>query len=533
MTNVLPLTPSDAAWLKARGLDPVLAAQLGVRSMPGRDGQMVMAFDYRLRGQLHNTKKRYGKGDMPWEEKDRRLILWGLDDLAPPPRLNVKGVQNEAPIIVEGEPDRIALIQAGYSRVVSVPNGAPSKDNQQGDKRYQYLYAHGTELLPDLAKWETYILAVDGDRPGMALRDDLAVRLGDTKCLWVKWPDGCKDANDVLLKHGVQALRDCINGAKRMWLDLISSMSDIPEQPPEVGLPLGLQIMDNELDDDGIRLGETGLCTIVGPAGSGKSTFARQILWNRWRLYGRRFAITALEEPAKPRYQHIFRRYAIGKPERDNKGNLMWTQAEIDAADAEIDAAMKIIRAPPDRTLDVDTFLGAVEYAIKVYGVQDVLLDPINELEFDEAKRTDVASKNFIMEAKRIAEKFRVLLVAVTHPPMDVFRRKKAGELWTLYDVEGGRHGPGKSDFGFGVWRPHPRGLNLINFCKSKNGHVFGPLTLYMANYDREMDRYKVVRSGYDCIEQIMRDADVGGTDQPPPFRPRPSTGRSWGHEDD
>lgn len=330
MTSVLPLTQSDIAMLKARGLDPVLAASLGVRSMPGRGG-MVMGFDYRLRGQLHNTKMRFGKGDMPWEQEGKRLILWGIDDLAAPPGLNAKGVQNEAPIFVEGEPDRIAMRMAGFSRVVSVPNGAPSKEGQGGDKRYQYLYSHGDELLPDLAKWDTYIIAVDGDRPGMALRDDLAVRLGDTKCLWVQWPAGCKDANDVLLKHGIQALRDCINGARRMWLDLVCSMSDIPEQPPEEGLPLGFDIMDGPLENDGIRIGETGLCTVVGPAGGGKSTFARQILWNRWRKYGRPFGITALEESARPRYQRIFRRYAIGLPPKD------WTHDLVARADAEIE----------------------------------------------------------------------------------------------------------------------------------------------------------------------------------------------------
>lgn len=507
MTIGSGITPAHAEMLRARGLDPVLAEQLGARSMVGRDGRMVLAFEYRLRGKVHNVKQRYAKGDMPWTETGKRLILWGMDDLAPPPQ------PGEAMIIVEGEPDRIALRQAGYSRVVSVPNGAP-KTSATGGERYQYLYAHGDELLPDIAKWDTVIIATDGDRPGMALRDDLAVRIGDTKCLWVPWPKGCKDANDVLRAHGVQALINCINGARRMWLDLVSSMSDIPDQEPEVGLPLGFEIMDGELHQDGIRLGERGLCTIVGPAASGKSTFARQILWNRWRLYGRPFGITALEEPAKPAYLRIFRRYAIGLPP------AQWTHELVKKADEEIDHALKIIRPPPNAAMDVDMFLGAVEYAIKVYGLKDILLDPINELEFDESKRTDVASKNFIMDGKRLAEKYNVLMMCVTHPPMDVVRKKRQGELWTLYDAEGGRHGPGKSDFGFGVWQPHPRGPNLIYASKLKRHDVFGQKTLYMANYDAALDQHRIVRSGFDCIQQVLTDMENHAYDQPSNVRP-------------
>lgn len=508
------ISPTHGEMLKARGLDPVLAAQLGARSMPGRDGRMVLAFDYLLRGKVHNTKQRYGKGDMPWTETGKRLILWGLDDLIPPPK------DGEALIIVEGEMDRIALRQVGYSRVVSVPNGAPKTSNgATGGERYQYLYKSGDELIADIDKWPTIIIATDGDGPGMALRDDLAVRLGDHRCLWVPWPKGTKDANDVLRAHGAQALIDCINRAKRMWLDLVCSMSEIPDQQPEVGLPLGFAIMDNDLADDGIRIGESGLCTIVGPAHSGKSTFARQLLWNRWRMYGRPFGITALEEGAKPRYQRIFRRYAIGRPMRE------WTDALVKLADEEIDHAMKIIRPPRNAALDTEGFLAASEYAIKVYGLRDILLDPINELEFDESKRVDAASKSFIMDGKRMADRYKVLMMCVTHPPMDVVRRKKTGELWTLYDAEGGRHGPGKSDFGFGFWRPHPRGPSLIYASKLKTNEIFGRPTLYMANYDIAMDQYTVVRSGFDCTEQVVRDIENGVYDRndgTAPFQPKP-----------
>ena len=521
MTNVLPITPGHADQLKARGLDPVLAASLGVRSMPGREGRMALAFDYRVHGLIHNTKVRYGKGDMPWTETGRKLVLWGIDDLVPPPGLDPKGVQNEALIFVEGEMDRIALRQAGFSRVVSVPNGAPSREGSESDKRYQYLYEGGSDRLhPDIAKFDTRILAVDGDKPGMALRDDLAVRLGDDKCLWVKWPDGCKDANDVLLKHGRQALVAAIGGAKRMWIDLVCSMSEIPEQPPEIGLEMGFNIFDEPIDAGGVRLPAYGFATIVGPAGTGKSVFARQILWHLWRRYHLPFGITALEEPARPRYQRVFRRHAMGIPFD------AWTHEAVAQADAEIDYACKIIQRPRGGLMFLDQLLGTMEFAIKVYGLKVICIDPMNEVEIDESGRSDVAARTAIMALKDLAERYRVLILAVTHPPVDVMRKKKPTDLWTLYDVENGRHWAGKSDAGFGVWRPHPRGPTLINVSKLKSHEVFGEPNLFMMEYDRALDRYQCIRSGFDTLAQVARDLEAGtyDGDRPAPFRAKPQS---------
>jgi len=41
----------------------------------------------------------------------------------------------------------------------------------------------------------------------------LARRIGKAQCWQVEWPDDCKDANDVLLKHGKAALANAIDEA--------------------------------------------------------------------------------------------------------------------------------------------------------------------------------------------------------------------------------------------------------------------------------------------------------------------------------
>jgi twinkle protein len=94
--------------------------------------------------------------------------------------------------------DCLSLHEAGIHNSVSVPNGA-----SMGNQKLEYL---------DNC-WEAFegakriVLAVDSDAAGLSLREELARRLGKERCYTVSYPDGCKDANDVLLKHGKEAVQ--------------------------------------------------------------------------------------------------------------------------------------------------------------------------------------------------------------------------------------------------------------------------------------------------------------------------------------
>src|SRR5262249_7963332 len=142
---------------KKRHLDPDLAMRLGVLSEGSAPSSAVL-FEYRLNGQVHNVKVRRGKGNMPWAQSGKPLILWNVDTLADPP------APDEPLVITEGEFDALAILQTGaFTRVVSVPNGAPGRADEEGGKRYAYLFDARGNLLTDIAKFNTVILATDGD----------------------------------------------------------------------------------------------------------------------------------------------------------------------------------------------------------------------------------------------------------------------------------------------------------------------------------------------------------------------------------
>ena len=101
---------------------------------------------------------------------------------------------------------------------MSVPDGAPPKVSERPvpapdrDRKYSYLWNCARELCANPRKH--FVLATDADVPGDALARELERRLGGRVVVRARWPEGCKDANDVLVQHGARALFEVIERAR-------------------------------------------------------------------------------------------------------------------------------------------------------------------------------------------------------------------------------------------------------------------------------------------------------------------------------
>ncbi|KIY91921.1 hypothetical protein MNEG_16042 [Monoraphidium neglectum] len=86
--------------------------------------------------------------------------------------------------------DKLALNEAGFQNVLSVPDGAPAKpqDGPLPDPRSDAKFGYLRECEGLLALARRVILAADNDAPGFALTHELARRLGRDRCLVVQWP---------------------------------------------------------------------------------------------------------------------------------------------------------------------------------------------------------------------------------------------------------------------------------------------------------------------------------------------------------
>lgn len=252
-------------WFAARGIPESVIIRRSISYTSAKyfpqvnEERPAIMFPYFRNGELVNVK--YRTSDKLFAmEGGAELILYGLDD-----------IHGQTLLICEGEADAMALETAGFSSVVSVPNGAPALNTQHYEKQFQYLVSAEAIFAP-LTK---IILAVDSDPPGQKLAHELARRLGPERCCKVAWSSDCKDANDVLVSHGAAVLRECIEYAQpwpiqgiRTGEDLMSDMDNLYDNGMERGVSTGWGNVDKHYT---VRTGEFTLVTGIPSHGKALS----------------------------------------------------------------------------------------------------------------------------------------------------------------------------------------------------------------------------------------------------------------------
>ena len=250
--------------------------------------QRCINFNYFRNNEVINIK--YRSGDKNFKMvSGAELIFYGLNNL---------NLETDVCYIVEGEIDALSLYEAGMYSVVSVPNGA-SKGNQNLeylDNCYKY-FENKKEI----------ILCTDNDNAGISLRNELARRLGYYRCKYVDFKE-FKDANELLIKKGAEALRNIIKNAKNYPLEGILNIDDIWDSV--------LKYSENGVTNYSLGLGESdtflriqlGEWTVVsGIPNSGKSDILDQVLVNLANKYGFR---TAMFSPESFPYEGHIKRIA-------------------------------------------------------------------------------------------------------------------------------------------------------------------------------------------------------------------------------
>lgn len=334
------------------------------------------------------------------------------------------------------------------------------------------------KVHPDVDMFEQFVILIP--EGGEAIRDTIAVNLGDDRCRWAYLPDEPQNIPVV------------VAGAKRMWLDEVCRLRDVPDPGPIATYRTGF----DGLDRHGLRLVTPAFMPIVGPYGSGKSIFLRQLLVNLWKLHGWRFLLTSFEERIKPRYERDLRRHLIGKAEST------WTDEDISLADEEIDKAGVFLRRKRNTVMDLDRLLDRVEYAVRVYGVKVVAIDPVNEIDHQVPRgvpKTDYIGA-FIMRLKQLADDYDLLVICALHPPKDgVEKRLQKNGLLTLNDGADSANWGNKADIGLCMWRDLT-GPTLLHIDKLKDHETMGKPTLVEFIHDPVFNRFRVGRIGYQIL---------------------------------
>lgn len=397
----------------------------------------------------------------------------------------------------EGEMDCLSLWQVGV-QAVSVPNGAvnvplqaerantvPSGGTLGVDRKFAYL-ARAKELLEAVPK---VIIAVDADNPGVFLGEELARRIGRAKCWRVLWPDGCKDANDVLVKHGQDALRECIENAEPWPVNGLYEASHFFDKAKElydIGIPKGIGTGYRCVDELYTIL--PGQITVVtGSPGSGKSTFVDNILVNVARHHNHRVALCSFENPPHiqlAKLAGIFARQPF----------FQGTTPRMDIQKR--DECMEWIREHfvflhhSDGSLSrLDDILDLARAAVLRYGIRGLVIDPYNFIDRGDSNETDWVS-DALTKLKVMAMAYDLHIWFVAHPTK--MRRKEDGTfpVPTGYDIAGSAHFFNKADMGITIHRPDPTNYKTEFHCWKVRFNFSGKIGKTNLSYDPATSTY-------------------------------------------
>lgn len=436
-TPKIPIEPKPKAveYLAKRGISEAVARKFEITVKKSQENVLVFPFydekgilrfvKYRdaefFVGKTYKTKDgKEEKSPKEWCEVDCKPILFGMK------QCNEKF---DRLIITEGQMDSLSVETAGIENAVSVPTGS------KGFTWIPYCWNW-------ICKFEEIIVFGDHEKGHITLLEELSRRLKN-KVKHVREEDylDCKDANEILQKHGAEQVRKCVENAVVVPINRVIELADVEDVDifKLEKLKTGIKQLDKLLYG-GLPFG--GVVLISGKPGEGKSTLASQIMINAREQNYRCFAYSG-ELPnylfkawmnfqvAGPNhifeYQNSFgdKNYGISNSNKTLIDD--WYRGKFFLYD--------------NRSIDGDekeSLIQTVENVVMQYGVRVVLLDNLmTAIDLEVQRGTDKYDRQseFIKRLTRIALKHDILILLVAHKRKNNFSSNENDEISGSGDI--------------------------------------------------------------------------------------------------
>lgn len=461
-------TPQVTEYFAGRGISLETLRANKVGASPNDDG---VAFPY-FKDKTVNVKYR------TYDKKFRlnggsEICFYGISNLFNDGVLATKKI-----FITEGEIDALSLYEVGFPYVLSIPTGAGVEEEGSAPTTPRLQYLEDPDMVAILSDVDEVVLATDADYKGRRIAEELAKRIGIERCLRVEYPAGCKDANEVLMHHGRDALVECVLSAKPMLTGLVSikelkeTASDFYINGLEAGMPCGIASVDE------IYTMQLGLVTLVtGIPEIGKSVALDNLLVGYAQENGLRTAYFSPE--TKPTQYHIARIASIhtgkkfGTPEDADR---MTYKEYMDALDW-MDEHFHFIQ-PRKNTLE--EIMTLAKASVLQHGTNILVIDPYSRIHMD----SDVEHRfirNMLNEMSEFGAKYNVHVFIVAHPtkvepvgrssnPTDI----RDYPIVTPYNIKGASEWFNSADFILSLWRTRrvPDAPLRMHVLKSKYHHI-------------------------------------------------------------
>ena len=437
--------------------------------------ERCVCFNYFEGGQLVNTKFRSGKKHFKMVQ-GAELIPYNIDSL----------IGQTSCIIHEGELDAASSIAAGFKGVISVPAGANSNLSWLD----RFMETHFEDL-------EEIIIAVDTDSAGIRLRDELVNRLGAERCRVVAYGPDCKDANEHLVKYGLESLRIAIEQAVEVPLEGIFTAADLHGDLRALfdnGFGPGAETGWEEMDK---------ICTyerrrniiVTGTPGAGKSEWVDELvlrlcLRHQWKI--------GFFSPENIPIVYHLRKLIVKLTGHRFQNGCGMTEGLLARSEEFLAENVSHIslkgNATPDRVL-----AKARELVVR-RGCRIFVFDPLNRFDHEPAPgqtETQYIS-NLLNKFTEFATQYNCLLILVAHPrKMNRNPTTGATPRVEMYDINGSADFYNKADYGIVVERDKEIGITRVYVDKVKFKHLgVGGVATFV--YDPVNGRYLPCEESHD-----------------------------------
>ena len=395
-------------------------------------------------------------------------------------------------IFVEGEMDVLSLYEVGFKNVTSLPDGAAKEAKfKADDARFKCL-----TNCPINAK--KIIIYTDYDKAGRALHQELLHRFGKDKCWHVRSLEGCKDANEVLVKHGVAKLKQLIenaipypiDGLYRAY-DYYNQVQDLYEgnyvKPVEIGMGI--------IDDIYKILPSTFHC-ITGVPNHGKSVFLDQVLINLAINHDWKFAIFSPEHSTSMHIRRMLQMYK--KKSFDDLGGDKMTKQELNEGLDFINKHFFFIETK-DAVPNISYILDICASSVNKFGINGIVIDPYNEVNAKRQgnAREDEHIRDFISECKRFLRLYEATMWVVAHPTKLPKNNDGSYMPPTAYDISGSSHWSNMADCILTVHRDFDENTTKIITRKIREQDLYGKIGEVRYVYNSKTKNFEEPKNEY------------------------------------
>ena len=376
------------------------------------DGRIVFV---KYRKTDYDPKKDNSK---EWCEANCKPILFGMYQC---------NTSNKTLVLTEGQIDSLSVVEAGIENAVSVPTGK-----------------NGFTWFPHCWDWmqqfTDLIVFGDCENGTITLLEEMKNRFpGTVKAVRQQDYKGCKDANELLQKHGKEAVLYAVNNAVIQPIRAVKELADVKAvdlfKMPKI--PTGIARIDGVLSG-GIYLGQTVIVT--GKRGEGKSTLASQIVANALNAGKKIFAYSGeLQDYFFKRWLNLQiagKHKVIERTEADKTTSYYITNTTDEKISEWYRGRAYLFDNMAVEDEELTELLDVIEKAVRQYGIDLVLLDNLMSA-LDVGMSVDVyrAQSKFVDKLVKIAKRLDVAIILVAHPRKNKFSSDDTDEISGSADI--------------------------------------------------------------------------------------------------